>query len=215
MRPRGSVVAFGCPPSVQCDWQRDLQGLRSSASGSNKASRPSCCRWPPPCFPIWICSGVLKEVGTRRDRRRCWEEPRRWRWLYRNFNGCLPPVSRSEYFFILVHLRCFDGVFSVTACLILYVDTVGFAYYRYVFVVRYSCLSKPLEKYFRSWQRRRLSYFFSSGAVWEFCVSSDRGDAGGYFLFPVWWIWTLLARDGGFLLELICFIVQLMNFEIF
>jgi hypothetical protein len=129
--------------------------------------------------------------------------------------GCMPRVSRSEYFFVLVHLRCFDSVFSVTACLILYLDTVGFAYYRYVFVVRYSCLSKPLEKYFRSWQRRRLSYFFSSGADWEFCVSSDRGDAGGYFLFPVWWIWTLLARDGGFLLELICFIVQLMNFEIF
>ena len=127
---------------------------------------------------------------------------------------CLRYLVRNIFSF-----SCIFGAlmvfFSVTACLILYVDTVGFAYYRYVFVVRYSCLSKPLEKYFRSWQRRRLSYFFSSGAVWEFCVSSDRGDAGGYFLFPVWWIWTLLARDGGFLLELICFIVQLMNFEIF
>ena len=101
--------------------------------------------------------------------------------------GCMPRVSRSEYFFVQVHLRCFGSVVSVTICLLLYLDTVGFANYRYVFVVRCIYPSQPIEKYFRSWRRRRLSSFFGSGAVWEFCISSVRGDAGGYVLFPVWW----------------------------
>ena len=92
-----------------------------------------------------------------------------------------------QIFFVQVHLRCFGSVVSVTVCLLLYLDTVGFAYYRYVFVVRCSYPSQPIEKYFRSWRRRRLSSFFGSGAVWEFCISSVRGDAGGYVLFPVWW----------------------------
>ena len=77
---------------------------------------------------------------------------------------CLGYLVRSICF-VLVHLWCFDSVFSVTAYLLLYLDTVGFAYYRYVFVVRCSYPSQAIDKYFRSWRRRRLSSFFSFDAV--------------------------------------------------
>jgi hypothetical protein len=141
-----------------------------------------------------------------------------------------------------VHFWCFGSVVSVTICLLLYLDTLGFANYRCVFVVRFIYPSQPIETYFRSWRRRRLSSFFwfrcclgnlhllrlwrrrrlcpFSGllylessckgrwflvgifsCVWEICISSVRGDPGGYVLFWVRCIWNLLAMDDGFILE--------------
>ena len=71
----------------------------------------------------------------------------------------------------------------------------------YVFVFKFIYPCEPIEKYFRSWRRRRLSSFFCFDAVLKICVSSVRGDAGGYVLFPVWCISNFLAMDDGFFFE--------------
>ena len=71
----------------------------------------------------------------------------------------------------------------------------------YVFVFKFIYPCEPIEKYFRSRRRRRLSSFFCFDAVLKICVSSVRGDAGGYVLFPVWCISNFLAMDDGFFFE--------------
>ena len=70
-----------------------------------------------------------------------------------------------EYLFVNGHLR-WIGSF----CWLPYASSCNlafyfFAIYRYVFVFNFIYRCETLEKYFRSWRRRRLSFFFSFNAL--------------------------------------------------
>ena len=57
MRPRGRVVAVCPPPAGHYGLAAGARKGELGGSGKNEASRPSCCRLAPPCWPIWIGSG--------------------------------------------------------------------------------------------------------------------------------------------------------------